>query len=75
MRKGHQSPIRLFRFDIFDFSLTNNFVGYQTGRKQLSIQQSRICLKITKRQIVLPIQTIYLGFRASKYLKIYYDIF
>jgi len=46
-----------------------------TGCKQLSSQQSRICLKITKRQIVLPIQTIYLGFRASKHLRIYYEIF
>ena len=46
-----------------------------TGWKQLSSQQSQICLKITKRQIVLPIQTIYLGFRASKYLRIYYEIF
>ena len=52
-------------------------MGYhtKTACKQLSSQQSRICLKITKRQIVLPIQTIYLGFRASKYLRIYYEIF
>ena len=28
MRKGHQSPIQLFRFDFFDFSFSNNFVGY-----------------------------------------------
>ena len=27
MRKGHESSIRLFRFDFFDFSLINNSVG------------------------------------------------
>lgn len=76
MRKGHQSSIRLFRFDFFDFGLaTISWDHTKTACKQLSSQQSRICLKITKRQIVLPIQTIYLGFRASKHLRIYYEIF